>query len=74
MNERAIAVISHFGGTSALARLIHAPVSTVHSWRSIGIPNSRLAHIRLVAKEQGCPLPDDLAELPYNSSGQDAAA
>lgn len=71
MNTEAQAVIFHLGGTSAVARLIEAPISTVHSWRTIGIPASRLAHLRLAAKDIGKPLPDDLTELP---PAQDAAA
>lgn len=51
------AVIDALGGTSAVAKLIDAPVSTVHSWRRIGIPSSRLAHIKLVAKSIGKKLP-----------------
>ena len=61
MNTEAIAVLDHLGGTSAVAKLIQAPVSTVHSWRTIGIPTSRMAHLRLVAREIGKPLPDDNA-------------
>lgn len=64
MNTEANAVIDHLGGTSAVAKLIEAPVSTVHSWRTIGIPSSRLAHLRLVARDAGKPLPDDLSDLP----------
>lgn len=63
MSNIAGLVIDHLGGTSAVAKLIEAPVSTVHSWRSIGIPKSRLAHLRLVAKDAGSPLPEDLAAL-----------
>lgn len=57
------AVIDHFGGTSATAKLMKAPISTVHSWRSIGIPESRLDHLRLIGKEIDRPLPDDLTQL-----------
>lgn len=63
MNTEANAVIDHLGGTSAVAKLIEAPVSTVHSWRTIGIPSSRLAHIRLVARAEDKPLPDDLTPM-----------
>jgi hypothetical protein len=45
------------GGTSAVAKLIQAPVSTVHSWRTIGIPKSRMAHLELAAKAEGKSLP-----------------
>jgi hypothetical protein len=64
MNAQAIAVIDHLGGTSAVAKLIEAPTSTVHSWRVNGITPSRLAHLRLVANSIGKPLPDDLSKLP----------
>jgi hypothetical protein len=50
-------IIDALGGTTAVSRLLNAPVSTVHSWRTIGIPASRLAHIRLVAKIEGKTLP-----------------
>ena len=59
----AVAIIDHLGGTSVVAKMIEAPISTVHSWRSIGIPASRLAHLRLAARNDGTPLPDDLNEL-----------
>jgi hypothetical protein len=64
-------VIDALGGTSEVARLIEAPTSTVHSWRKIGIPPSRLAHLRLVAQAKGIALPE-----PEGSTGgsQEAAA
>lgn len=55
--EYANAVIDAFKGTTRLAKALSAPVSTVHSWRTIGIPASRLAHIELVAKAEGVKLP-----------------
>ncbi|WP_313434331.1 hypothetical protein [Novosphingobium sp.] len=63
MSIVANAVLDHLGGTSAVAKLIEAPVSTVHSWRSIGIPKSRMAHLRLIGKTIGKPLPDNLDQL-----------
>jgi hypothetical protein len=51
-------VIDALGGTSEVARAIEAPTSTVHSWRTIGIPPSRLAHLRLLASGLGIELPD----------------
>lgn len=71
MSTEADAVIDHLGGTSAVAKLIEAPVSTVHSWRTNGIPNSRVAHLRLAARAIGKPLPENLADLP---PAEDAAA
>jgi len=57
MSTFADIVIDKLGGTSAVARLISAPPSTVHSWRKIGIPSSRLAHLKLIADAQGVTLP-----------------
>jgi hypothetical protein len=62
MSTYADIVIDALGGTSEVARLIEAPTSTVHSWRSIGIPKSRLAHLRLVALQKAIPLPEAPAE------------
>jgi hypothetical protein len=61
MEHSAPYVIDALGGTSAVARLIQAPVSTVHSWRKNGIPPSRLAHLKLVASTQGIALPSQAA-------------
>lgn len=61
MDTQAIKIIDDLGGTTVVAKLIDAPVSTVHSWRSIGIPKSRLAHIRLVAANEGKPIVDSPA-------------
>jgi hypothetical protein len=74
MHTEANAVIDHLGGTSAVAKLIKAPVSTVHSWRLSGIPSSRLAHIRLVAQSLGKPLPADLSKLPAEARTPDRSA
>ena len=54
-------VIDALGGTTAVARMIDAPTSTVHSWRRDGIPKSRLAHLRLLADANGVKLPDERA-------------
>lgn len=59
-------VIDALGGTSKVAVAINAPTSTVHSWRKIGIPASRLAHLRLLAKVEKVSLP--------SPDQQDAAA
>jgi len=50
MNTEADRIIDGLGGTSAVAKLIQAPTSTVHSWRRIGIPASRMAHLKLAAR------------------------
>lgn len=52
-------VIDALGGTTEVANAIEAPTSTVHSWRKIGIPSSRLAHLRLIAKDRGVALPEE---------------
>jgi hypothetical protein len=62
MQDFANQVIDLLGGTTAVATAIDAPASTVHSWRKIGIPKSRLAHLRLIAEQQGKKLPDQPAE------------
>jgi hypothetical protein len=67
------AVIDHLGGTSAVAKRIKAPVSTVHSWRAKGIPMSRMEHLRLVAAADGCALPENLADLLTAEPERDAA-
>lgn len=69
METYADTVIDALGGTSEVARSIEAPTSTVHSWRRIGIPSSRLAHLRLIAKDRGIEIPEPPAE-----AAQDAAA
>lgn len=57
MQTQADQVIDALGGTSSVAAMIEAPTSTVHSWRKIGIPRSRLAHLRLLANAKGISLP-----------------
>jgi hypothetical protein len=61
-------VIDKLGGTSEVSRLTEAPTSTVHSWRKIGIPTSRLAHLKLIADQKGITLPQPPIEA------RDAAA
>lgn len=76
MNHKACIVIDGLGGTTAVARLVHAPVSTVHSWRVNGIPKSRMAHLRLAAGAEGLewPVADhddaDTANTNTSSSGK----
>jgi hypothetical protein len=55
-------VIDALGGTTAVATVIDSPTSTVHSWRKIGIPSSRLAHLKLIAEKAGIKLPEPPAE------------
>jgi hypothetical protein len=58
MKNNAERIIGAFGGATPLAKLLKAPVSTVHKWKSIGISTSRMAHIELVAKQEGVKLPE----------------
>ena len=62
-------VIDALGGTSEVSRLTEAPTSTVHSWRKMGIPQSRLAHLKLIAECKGVSLP----EPPADAEQADAA-
>jgi hypothetical protein len=59
MQNFADQVIDALGGTTEVATAIEAPTSTVHSWRKIGIPPSRLAHLRLIAAQKGVSLPSE---------------
>ena len=60
-------VIDALGGTTEVSRLIEAPTSTVHSWRTIGIPKSRMAHLRLLASTKGLTLPEPPADEPQKA-------
>lgn len=62
MNHQANTIIDALGGTSAVASMIEAPVSTVHSWRKIGIPASRMAHLKLAAQVAGKEFPEPAAQ------------
>lgn len=46
-------IIDALGGVTAISRLTEVPVSTIHSWRKIGIPNSRMQHLKLAAAAAG---------------------
>ena len=50
METQADKIIDGLGGTTAVAKMLNAPASTVHSWRKNGIPPSRLAHLKLAAQ------------------------
>jgi hypothetical protein len=62
MQTYADQVIDALGGTTAVATAIDAPTSTVHSWRKMGIPSSRLAHLKLLAEKARIELPTPPAE------------
>ena len=53
MDNFADSLIDALGGTTAVSRMTDAPVSTVHSWRRIGIPPARLNHLKLAAQAAG---------------------
>jgi hypothetical protein len=53
MNSEANRIIDALGGTTAVSRLLEIPLSTVHSWRSNGVPPSRMAHLKLAAAVAG---------------------
>jgi hypothetical protein len=53
METYADKIIDGLGGTTAVAKMLAAPASTVHSWRKNGIPRSRLAHLKLAAHAAG---------------------
>jgi hypothetical protein len=64
-------LIRTLGGTTAVSRMTEAPTSTVHSWKKMGVPQARLAHIKLAAQAAGIevdwttglpPVPSDEAE------------
>jgi hypothetical protein len=57
MDAFSIALIDAFGGTSTVARLTKAPISTVHGWRRAGLAPSRLDHLRRIAQDEA-PLVD----------------
>jgi len=56
MDKEAARIIDALGGTTAVARKACSPISTVHSWRKNGIPPSRLAHLKLLAQQEGVDL------------------
>ena len=80
MDTPASKLIDAFGGTSATARIAGLPISTVHSWRRNGIPQSRLSHLGLVARSEKLAIDFDAlavgvtpAEHPRKTSLQAAA-
>jgi hypothetical protein len=80
MDAFAIALIDGIGGTYAVSRLSQASPSTVHAWRRIGLPPSRLNHLRRIVQDE-CPLVDVAAiaaahgvELPPIVSGVPSSA
>jgi hypothetical protein len=62
------------GGTTAVATLLEAPISTVHSWKRKGISDSRLAHLKLAAHAAGKKIDWDSALEPVPAEPSQAAA
>lgn len=54
-------ILDTLGGTTAVAKLIGAPVSTVHSWRKKGIPAWRIDQLKLKALANDLPWPGEAA-------------
>jgi hypothetical protein len=50
-------LIDALGGTSKVAALTKRKPSTVHKWRTSGLSDANLDHIRLAAKENGIAWP-----------------
>lgn len=57
MSDNPNLIIDGLGGTTAVSRMMSAPMSTVHSWRKNGIPPSRMAHLKLVAQAENIAWP-----------------
>jgi hypothetical protein len=53
MDDFSTNLIKAMGGTTAVSRRTEAPVTTVHSWKRNGIPPSRLAHLKMIAEQDG---------------------
>ena len=66
MNADAIHIQDALGGPTKTAELVKTSISTVYSWRSSGIPDSRLDHLILAAaaRGKGPELEEALATLP----------
>ena len=63
-------IIDGLGGTTAVAKLLRAPTSTVHSWRKGAIPRSRLAHIEIAALAEGLTLPPEFYSALHSEGAQ----
>jgi hypothetical protein len=68
MEATADIVIDALGGTTVVARLANPPIpqSTVHSWRTNGMPAWRVAQIKPAAKAAGlrAPWPKGQGAIP----------
>lgn len=61
------------GGTTEVATLLKAPVSTVHSWKRKGISPSRLAHLKMAAQAAGKHIDWQAALEPVSPTTPDEA-
>lgn len=60
-------VIDAMGGTTVVSGLTKAALSTVHSWRKNGIPESRLEHLKLIAARDGVVINWETGEAQHNA-------
>jgi hypothetical protein len=65
--------LKQLGGTTAVAELLKAPVSTVHSWKRSGISPSRLDHLKLAVRAEGREVDWDKALEPVPSAALSAS-
>lgn len=62
-------IVSHFGGVTKAAKALGLPITTVHSWKRIGVPYPRQCQVqvetrgRLRAQRPVVPEPETLSEL-----------
>lgn len=69
MQTEAALMIDELGGTTAVARAIGAPVSTVHSWRKNGIPHWRKDALQKLASKKRASLSNRHSNLHSSKTG-----
>lgn len=77
MTSVADRIIDALGGTTAVSRKAETPLSTVHSWRKNGIPQSRLAHLKLIASAEAIAIDWETGKLldhDFDGTGDRRAA
>lgn len=65
--------MTDLGGTTRVAEMVEAPMSTVHSWKRKGISASRLAHLKMAAHAAGKQIDWDSALEPVPENAPQAA-
>jgi hypothetical protein len=53
MDTHAIEIIKAFGGLTKLHKLSGIPIGTIAKWQKIGIVESRIGHLRMIAEKEG---------------------